>query len=110
MFCPNCKYEYEKGVTTCPDCGEKLVEKLEEEKHPEFDSIELADVNNEVEGMTLISMLEENDIECFLRNNLLPHSRTVLRSNSKASFATVFVNKKKLTEAKEILEDFKKSI
>jgi len=110
MFCPNCKYEYEKDITTCPDCGEKLVEKLDEEKHPEFDMAVLTDVNNEIEGITLISMLEEKNVECFLRNNLLPHSRTILSTNPKVSFATVLVNNKKLEQAKEILEDFKKNI
>lgn len=24
-FCPNCRYEYKDGVSTCPDCNEKLV-------------------------------------------------------------------------------------
>jgi len=27
-FCPKCKYEYVPGITTCPDCDLKLVEKL----------------------------------------------------------------------------------
>ena len=27
-FCPSCKYEYEPGVTRCPDCGKKLIAKL----------------------------------------------------------------------------------
>jgi hypothetical protein len=28
MFCPNCRYEYKLGITTCPDCGADLVYKL----------------------------------------------------------------------------------
>jgi len=29
-FCPKCRYEYQHGVTVCPDCGEKLVNSLPE--------------------------------------------------------------------------------
>jgi predicted RNA-binding Zn-ribbon protein involved in translation (DUF1610 family) len=27
-FCPSCGYEYKLGITKCPDCGEKLVDRL----------------------------------------------------------------------------------
>ena len=27
-FCPKCKYEYNPGVTVCPDCNEPLVDEL----------------------------------------------------------------------------------
>lgn len=30
-FCPNCRFEYKQGIAVCPDCGEKLVESLDEE-------------------------------------------------------------------------------
>jgi hypothetical protein len=29
-FCPKCEYEYKIGVAICPDCNEKLVERLPE--------------------------------------------------------------------------------
>ncbi|HUV30399.1 MAG TPA: hypothetical protein VMY05_04815 [Acidobacteriota bacterium] len=29
-FCPQCRYEYEAGTVTCPDCDEQLVESLPE--------------------------------------------------------------------------------
>jgi len=31
-FCPKCRYEYIDSVWECPDCGVRLVRKLEEEK------------------------------------------------------------------------------
>jgi hypothetical protein len=27
-YCPKCRYEYRKGITNCPDCGEWLVDDL----------------------------------------------------------------------------------
>jgi hypothetical protein len=30
-FCPKCRYEYKTGLTSCPDCGENLVDVLPEE-------------------------------------------------------------------------------
>ena len=28
MFCPNCKFEYRSGFSSCTDCGASLVERL----------------------------------------------------------------------------------
>ena len=33
-FCPDCRYEYQAGITTCSDCGRALVEKLPEMPQP----------------------------------------------------------------------------
>jgi len=35
-FCPECKCEYVPGITTCPDCGVKLVEKQPQEKQADW--------------------------------------------------------------------------
>lgn len=34
-FCPKCRYEYKPEIWECPDCGIRLVEKLEEEEPEE---------------------------------------------------------------------------
>jgi predicted nucleic acid-binding Zn-ribbon protein len=39
-FCPKCHYEYIFGIGECPDCGVRLVEKLDEETPEEEESIE----------------------------------------------------------------------
>ncbi len=103
MFCPNCKYQYKHGIIICPDCGEKLVEKLEEEPKLTFDTVELCDVEDEFQAQFLIFLLTENSIECFLRENFLSHSRVVL--GEKRKYGTVIVNKQKLEKAEELIKD-----
>jgi transcription initiation factor TFIIIB Brf1 subunit/transcription initiation factor TFIIB len=34
-FCPKCRYEYKPEIWECPDCGVRLVEKLEDEEPEE---------------------------------------------------------------------------
>ncbi len=31
-YCPKCEYEYSPGIEICPDCGERLVDELPEER------------------------------------------------------------------------------
>lgn len=105
MFCPKCKYEYKEGILVCPDCDIELVEKLPEIKVLNFDTIELCEVEDEFEAYLIISLLEENNIECFLRENFLPHTRVTL--GEKRKYATIIINREKLEDAKIIIENFK---
>ncbi len=41
MFCPKCRYEYNPGITICPDCNEPLVDQLPPEEE-EMDELEYA--------------------------------------------------------------------
>lgn len=64
MFCPNCKAEYNEGVTQCTDCGVELVQELSEEDFVDFVKVfESADSN-----LTVIikSVLEDAGIKYFV--------------------------------------------
>ncbi|MEN6582357.1 MAG: hypothetical protein ABFD54_07890 [Armatimonadota bacterium] len=37
-YCPECRYEYRPGFTTCPDCNVELVDELPEEQHSESEA------------------------------------------------------------------------
>jgi hypothetical protein len=70
MFCPNCKYEYLKGVNECPDCGAGLVEKLtetpEENNGEEVKAVMVFESSNHSDVLFLKSLLEENEIYCVI--------------------------------------------
>ena len=51
-FCPKCKYEYNQTVSTCPDCGEKLVAVLP----PKLDVFDI-DLAKEYKEWVLIATL-----------------------------------------------------
>lgn len=46
-FCPKCRYEYEYGIGVCPDCDERLVEKLPEQDSKTSDPEEMAEKYND---------------------------------------------------------------
>jgi hypothetical protein len=113
MFCPNCTYEYEKGIKVCPDCGLDLVDALpaEAEGTPNLETAELADVDDDMQADVIRGMLDEQGIYSFLRTNILPHSTLILAGMfGKKKYGTIIINKEDLEKAKEVLEDYKKGI
>ena len=113
MFCPDCLYEYEKGVIKCPDCGTNLVDELpaEEEKGlPELETAVLADVDNDMEAEALRAMLDSEGIYSFLRTNTLPHTGIVLAGVfGKQNYGTIIINKEDMDKAKKVLKDFRET-
>jgi len=85
--CPNCKGEYRKGFTVCADCGETLVEELDEnlirdnehevrKSPPRMQTEEeiaamkptfLCSLADDVSAGVLIATLEENGIPVLLK-------------------------------------------
>ena len=68
MFCPNCKAEYVKGITECPECRVRLVEELPPEPEPEPapEKVELVTVFETSDRMLLMlakSILEGEGIQ-----------------------------------------------
>ncbi len=72
LFCPVCKYEYKPGMTVCPDCGEKLVENLPQEKHNKIsENINFVPLPN-LPGRVYADMVKETlnakSIPCYIRS------------------------------------------
>ncbi|SYZ72990.1 conserved hypothetical protein [Candidatus Zixiibacteriota bacterium] len=68
MFCPKCHYEYEIGITECPDCGIKLVAELPPDD--EIDYTELVTVFTTGDAglfMLAKSILEDAGIDYYAK-------------------------------------------
>ncbi len=59
-ICPNCKYEYVKGITICPDCGEHLVDPASIVPHKELE---------EKDWVIIYTSYQEYEIQ-MLKDNL----------------------------------------
>jgi len=68
-FCPLCHYEYKMGVSLCPDCEEKLVDSLPDEKES-FEPDEQYD--NWVQLARLNSLQSADMIEEVLQEKKIP--------------------------------------
>jgi len=70
-FCPKCKYEYNPNVSVCPDCGEKLVDQLPEERleeRPDQDWIPLVQLTSQQTAEMLRGALDAKGIPAVLRS------------------------------------------
>ncbi len=71
-FCPQCRYEYQAGMSRCPDCDVELVEQLSpEEELPPTGSLATVYIAKDMTEASLIkSFLEEFQIESFIGYDL----------------------------------------
>jgi hypothetical protein len=104
MFCPKCRYEYEIGLTECPDCGIPLVAELPPEDEPEY--VDLVTVLTTADaGVAIIakSLLDEAGIKYYAKGEST-------RSLFAAGFVEIQVSPDDEMAAMEILEDMKKDL
>ncbi len=108
MFCPNCRYEYLPGVTTCPDCGATLVYKLppeskDEEHFEEPPEMETAYVTSDLSLVAAAkSMLEEAGIKYNIPREGRLYSYPM-------PMVEIQVEVTRLSEAKDLLSALDKS-
>ena len=64
-FCPKCKYEYEEGVTSCPDCGSALVARLVSGTEDDVDSVILLETTDALKAQFLAEALDQEGIPYY---------------------------------------------
>ena len=99
-YCPDCKYQFEKGVTECPDCNTKLIDHLPSEHEVDSKWKLLKKFSSEVEANMVKEVMENNDILCLITFDVLHDSLLV-----DSSATSLFIPESKNKLASELLEE-----
>ena len=108
MFCPVCESEYEEGVTSCPDDGSELVERLTPENtvrdHSEARFVPLHNIGSPAEAEMVVDILQQNEIRAAVQSGGADALSPLLSSASPG--ALVLVDERDLDRARELYESF----
>ncbi len=104
-YCPECRYEYEAGVTHCPDCGRKLVDSPPEDNPPEKDIkwAKLCTLQGRLYGEMLKEVLEKEGIPCLIQGSPLQSFHT---HGTELNMVVIMVPEEML----EVAADFKNEL
>lgn len=100
-FCPECKTEYQTGVTQCADCEVTLVDRLPEGAADEEEKMEWVQVStdhDESEAYVLKGFLESEGIDCELENKTF-HSEPTMAT----TVVNILVRRDQADQARELL-------
>ena len=79
-YCPKCKYEYEPGITICPDCNEILVDVLPDKSRaarpPDDSWVGVCGIKSTVSADMAQGALENANIpSTIISSSFTPHGR-----------------------------------
>jgi hypothetical protein len=102
-YCPNCKYEYKDNIEECPDCGAKLVDKLEEETLESIKYVPFRTLPSRLYAEMLKEALENEGIPSIIKGDDVA---IVLGSYSTTSPVeiTIWVPEEDLERAEQIAD------
>ena len=108
MFCPVCESEYEEGVTSCPDDGSELVERLTPENtlrdHSEARFVPLHNIGSPAEAEMVADILQQNGVRAAVQSGGADALSPLLSSASPG--ALVLVDERDLDRARELYDSF----
>lgn len=96
MYCPECRSEYQSGVSRCEECGVELVDALPADDHSGPDMVQVLRTNNQSLLVTFRTTLEAAGIAHTVRG---AEAASLMPLN-----ATVFVPADRAEEARELLQ------
>lgn len=110
-FCPKCRAEYVEGFETCQDCNVKLVDKLSPKDELGYiDLVELQQVPDEVSGIMMKGILENNGIGVVLRRAKIPWYNGIASTWSTYFWGKLLVPKEELEQSRKILDEYLNSL
>ena len=110
-FCPKCRAEYIEGVDTCEDCQVPLVAELPPKDVPDYvDLVELRRVPDELAGVMMKGVLENNGIEVVLWAAKIPGYDGIASTWSTYYWGKLLVAKDDLEISRKILDAYLSSL
>ncbi|MBO8130192.1 MAG: DUF2007 domain-containing protein [Candidatus Marinimicrobia bacterium] len=104
-FCPKCKYEFTEGVKTCPDCGEKLVDTLNEDEIVDVKWVPVGTLKSSMYGDMARELLEKNDIPALVVTDFFHGALATSGTGLAGTFAKIYVPEGSVNKAREILKE-----
>jgi len=106
-FCPKCRAEYIDEVKECPDCQVKLVDVLPPKDELEYvDLVELEKVPDEVSGVMMKGILENNGIDVVLKAAKIPWYDGIASTWSTYYWGLLLVPEDELEQSRKILDEY----
>ncbi len=101
-FCPNCGYEYQDEVKTCPDCDIELVDQLPKEEHRDINFVPLPNLPGRVYAEMLKEVLDRKGIPCYIKASGVTGAYRISSSDAVSEGVRLFVPEEKLQECMDL--------
>ena len=108
-YCPKCKYEYQPGVSVCPECGEPLVVELPPEPAPEFVNeplVAVYDAPDEVMSIMVRDLLEDSGIPVAAQPGRAPTVLDGIDLSQHGFHSRLLVFESRADEARRLIADY----